>query len=112
MTDAVRPAADDAFPEVYTARGMKPLTYLRNCDLAVEGSPTMHTLMSPRRFALVRVTLCTPPSSMRSTPFLTSSCPKTVGQMEDARREYRFGVFDICWQRSCVSLSTCDSNAE
>ena len=48
-TDAVRPAAEEERPEVYTARGRKAATYLSSCDLAQEGSPTIATLMSPRR---------------------------------------------------------------
>src|SRR5437762_12656275 len=54
-TAAVRPAAEDAFPEVYTARGRNPQTYLcqnillrgylRNCDFDVDGSPTIQTLI-------------------------------------------------------------------
>ena len=48
-TDAVRPAAEEERPEVYTARGRKAATYLSSCDLAQEGSPTIATFMSPRR---------------------------------------------------------------
>lgn len=48
-TEAVSPAAEEDLPEVYTARGRKLATYLSNCDLAHEGSPTMATLMSPLR---------------------------------------------------------------
>ena len=48
-TVAVRPAAEDDLPEVYTARGRKPATYFRSWLLAHDGSPTMATLMSPRR---------------------------------------------------------------
>ena len=33
-TAAVRPAAEDAFPEVYTARGRNPQTYLYQHKLA------------------------------------------------------------------------------
>ena len=45
----MRPAADEPFPEVYTAMGAILSTYLRNCDLATLGSPNSNTLMSPRR---------------------------------------------------------------
>ena len=48
-TEAVSPAAEEDLPEVYTARGRKPATYLSSCDLAQLGSPTIATLMSPRR---------------------------------------------------------------
>ncbi len=39
MTEAVRPAADEPLPEVYTAMGAVLLVNFRNWDLAVEGSP-------------------------------------------------------------------------
>ncbi len=48
-TVAVRPAAELPLPLVYTAMGATRETYFRNCDLAVEGSPSSSTLMSPRR---------------------------------------------------------------
>ena len=48
-TEAVRPAAEEDLPEVYTARGRKLATYLSICDLAQEGSPMMAPLMSPLR---------------------------------------------------------------
>lgn len=47
-TLAVKPAALEDLPEVYTARGRNEATYLRIWDLPQEGSPTMATLMSPR----------------------------------------------------------------
>lgn len=53
------------------ARGRKPCTYFRNWLFAVEGSPTMHTLMSPRSLMPSAVCLCTPPRSIRSTPRFT-----------------------------------------
>ena len=34
---------------MYTARGRNAATYLSSCDLAHDGSPTIATLMSPRR---------------------------------------------------------------
>ena len=85
-TLAVRPAADEPLPDVYTARCANLTAYLRNCDLAVDGSPTMHTLMSPRRRVPSLVVLCTPPSSMSSMPFFTSSCPRIVGAMDETSR--------------------------
>ena len=44
------PAALDAFPDVYTERGIISHTYFKNCDFDVDGSPTIHTLISPRKF--------------------------------------------------------------
>ena len=49
--------------------------YLRNWLLAVLGSPTMHTLMSPLSEVPSMVVLPTPPNSMSSTPRFTSSLP-------------------------------------
>ena len=55
-TYAVKPTADAPCPVVKTTRGPVFSTYLRNCDLAVPGSPHNSTLMSPR-------TLCLPPET-------------------------------------------------
>jgi hypothetical protein len=84
-TEAVRPAAVEALPLAYTARGRMEHTYFKNCDFAVEGSPTRQALMSPRsRVPSSGLDLCTPPIRRRRTPRLTSSCPKTVGAIERA----------------------------
>lgn len=99
-TDAVSPAADDALPEVYTARGMNWQVHLRNWDLAVDGSPTAHTLTSPRRWMPSAVRLCTPPMSISSTPRFTSSCPHTAGATDRAMRAYSEGVSFISRMRS------------
>lgn len=50
-------------------------TYLRNWLLAVLGSPTMHTLMSPLSEVLSMVVLGTPPKSISRMPRFTSSLP-------------------------------------
>lgn len=47
VTLAVRPAALEDLPEVYTALGRNLDTYFRIWDLAQEGSPTIAMLMSP-----------------------------------------------------------------
>jgi len=47
LTEAVRPAALVVLPFVYTLLGTNLLTTFRNCDLAVDGSPTIKILMSP-----------------------------------------------------------------
>lgn len=108
-TAAVRPAAEDALPDVYTARGKNEqtylkttgqnsqsdqgvfkceiITYLRNWDFEVEGSPTIQMLMSPRRCMPSGVCLCTPPMSCSRIPFLTISWPYTVGAMDSTSRE-------------------------
>jgi hypothetical protein len=51
-TYAVRPTADAPCPVVNTTRGAAFSTYLRNCDLAVPGSPHARMLMSPRTLCL------------------------------------------------------------
>ena len=47
MTVAVSPAAEEPLPEVYTAIGAVLDANFRNWDLAVDGSPSSSTLMSP-----------------------------------------------------------------
>jgi hypothetical protein len=86
-TDAVRPAAVDALPLAYTARGRKPATYLSSWLLAVDGSPMMATLMSPRSDVPSSVRLCTPPNSISRIACLIASWPYTEGHTERARSE-------------------------
>lgn len=62
--------------------GRNACTYLRNCDLAVEGSPTTQTLMSPRSRVPSMVVLCTPPRSWRSMPRFTSRWPNVAGAID------------------------------
>lgn len=50
--------------------------YLRNWLLAVLGSPTMQTFMSPRREVPSPVVFGTPPKSISRTPRFTSSLPE------------------------------------
>lgn len=47
MTDAVRPAAELPFPDVYTEIGATLSTNFRSCDFAVPGSPRSNKLISP-----------------------------------------------------------------
>ena len=56
------------------------ISYLSIWLLAVLGSPTIQTLMSPLRLVFSIVTLGTPPNNMRSTPRLTSSFPENKQQ--------------------------------
>ena len=64
-TYAVRPTADAPCPVVNTTRDAVFSTYLRNCDLAVPGSPQTSTLMSPR-------TLCLPPTTRNNNSLHSS----------------------------------------
>ena len=110
-TAAVRPALEEALPLVYTAWGRKPVVHFRNCDFAVEGSPTTQTFKSPRslvgRAVGVRVRLCTtrdgcgiftylmpsevsfctPPRSMRRTPFLMVSFLVMLGAILSSSKQ-------------------------
>ena len=54
---------------------LRCVTYLRNWLLAVLGSPTMHTLMSPLSEVPSMVVLGTPPNSISRMPRFTSSFP-------------------------------------
>lgn len=47
MTEAVRPAAELPFPEVYTEIGATLSTNFKSWDFAVPGSPRSSKLMSP-----------------------------------------------------------------
>ena len=80
-TDAVNPTAEAPWPVVYTARGEVFSTYLRNCDLAVPGSPSNRTLMSPRRRCLPLTFLLQPPNIESATAVLMSEVA------EDRRRD-------------------------
>jgi len=81
MTDAVRPAAEEPLPEVYTHMGAVWCTNLRNCDLAVDGSPMRSTLTSPRNLAPSVVVFLEPLNSRDATAALMSSLPKMAGAM-------------------------------
>mmetsp|Transcript_38238 Transcript_38238/g.89410 ORF Transcript_38238/g.89410 Transcript_38238/m.89410 type:complete len:203 (+) Transcript_38238:1039-1647(+) len=86
VTAAVRPTPDEPLPLVEMARGAACSTKRRSCDFAVDGSPTMSTLMSPRRWVLVCFTsFSTPPRSIRRRPFLMYSWPKMDGARDRAR---------------------------
>ena len=53
-------------------------THLSSWLLAVLGSPTIHTLMSPLSLVLSTVVFGMPPNSIRRTPLLTSSFPDDI----------------------------------
>ena len=70
----------------------------------MDGSPTMATLMSPRRRMPSGVTLGTPPTSCNRTDRLMSSAPRTPGAMDRAASAYRRGLARIR-ARSAASAS-------
>jgi len=72
-TLAVSPAALLPLPLVYTDTGATRSTNLRNWDLAVEGSPSMSMLMSPRSRMPSGRRFHRPPSSRHRMAFLMSS---------------------------------------
>ena len=74
-TDAVRPTAEAPWPVVYTARGDVFSTYLRNCDLAVPGSPRSSTLMSPRMRCFPLTSFSCPPNMESAIAVLMFVCP-------------------------------------
>mmetsp|Transcript_67254 Transcript_67254/g.205956 ORF Transcript_67254/g.205956 Transcript_67254/m.205956 type:complete len:221 (-) Transcript_67254:955-1617(-) len=84
-TDAVRPAAVDVLPEAKMPRGRKTDVHLSMALLAVAGSPSKSTLMSPRSLMPSSVFLGRAPINIRRMPFLTSKCPWICGATERAR---------------------------
>jgi len=57
-------------------------THLRNWDLAVPGSPSSSTLMSPLRRCFPVYVLSCPPNMASASARLMSSCPKMDGAMD------------------------------
>lgn len=72
VIDAVRPAADDPLPLVYTAIEAVFYTNFKNWDLAVEGSPKSNTLMSPLRTVLSGRNFLDPPNNIHAIAFFIS----------------------------------------
>mmetsp|Transcript_17266 Transcript_17266/g.42642 ORF Transcript_17266/g.42642 Transcript_17266/m.42642 type:complete len:227 (-) Transcript_17266:744-1424(-) len=81
-TAAVSPTADAPLPVVYTHLDAVFSMYLRNCDLAVPGSPRSSMLMSPRRRVLPLTIFSCPLKSAREIPVLMSSWPWMDGAMD------------------------------
>lgn len=84
--------------------------YLRNWDLAQLGSPTMQTLISPRRLMPSCVSLCTPPNSIRRIARFMSWWPKTVGATLLTKRSYICGVWDI--RNTSAFSSSCNHSPQ
>jgi len=72
ITDAVKPAAEDPLPLVYTQIGATLSTNFKNYDLATDGSPKSNTFKSPLSFIPSASFLGTPPKRRQATAFLIS----------------------------------------
>jgi len=70
---AVRPAAEDPLPLVNTLMGATFSVNFKNCDFAVDGSPSKSTFMSPLSFTLELMHLLLPPKSKHAIAFLISA---------------------------------------
>ena len=79
VTAAVRPTPEDPRPVVAIARGAVPSTKRSICDFAVDGSPTMRMLISPRMWVPLGRFFSAPPRSRRRIASLILSCPKIDG---------------------------------
>lgn len=86
VTAAVRPTPELPRPVVAIAKGAVPRTNRRSCDLAVEGSPTMRRLMSPRIWVPLGKFFSAPPRRRRRMARLMCSCPKIDGASDSDRR--------------------------
>ena len=82
ITEAVRPAAEDPLPDVYTAIGATLSTNFNSCDLAVPGSPSSKMLMSPLRVKPSGNLFLDPPNSRQAIAFLMSLKPQMDGAMD------------------------------
>ena len=75
VTAAVKPTPELPLPVVAIARGAVFNTNRSICDLAVDGSPTMSTLMSPRMCAPFLRFFSSPPSKSSRMACLMWSDP-------------------------------------
>jgi len=63
VTAAVKPTPDEPLPVVFNASGAISRTCLKSYDLAVDGSPTIIKLISPRRWVPLAKFFSAPPKS-------------------------------------------------
>lgn len=106
VTAAVKPTPELPRPVVAIARGAVPRTNRRSCDFAVDGSPTMSRLMSPRICVPFRRFFSAPPRRRSRMASLILSCPKIEGASDwDSNRNMsrRLASWLIC--RMSVSVS-------
>lgn len=89
-------------------------TYLRNWLLAVLGSPTIQTFMSPRREVPSPVVFGTPPKSISRTPRFTSSLPKikTQGIFQHETKQFHKPQDMFTNQKSRKSLSKAEDEVQ
>ena len=86
ITDAVKPAAEEPLPDVYTAIGATFSANFSSCDLAVPGSLSSSTLTPPRSRMPPGSYVAAPPKSRQATAFLMFSPPQIDGTTDFAIR--------------------------
>lgn len=74
-TTAVKPIPEEPLPVALKDKFVNFIADLKIYDLAVEGSPTINTFMSPLIFVLLRVLISLPPTSYRIRAFFNFSYP-------------------------------------
>mmetsp|Transcript_7124 Transcript_7124/g.12162 ORF Transcript_7124/g.12162 Transcript_7124/m.12162 type:complete len:279 (-) Transcript_7124:698-1534(-) len=95
VTAAVRPTPEDPRPVVLMASGARLSTKRSSCDLAVDGSPTISTLMSPLRWVPFTRFFSTPPSSSSSSAFLMWWWPAMDGASEFVSSSTTFSFWEM-----------------
>jgi hypothetical protein len=86
VTAAVKPTPELPLPVVAIASGAVPNTKRSSCDFAVDGSPTMSMLMSPRIWVPLGRFFSAPPSRSKRIASLILSWPYMDGARDCERR--------------------------
>lgn len=92
-TEAVRPAADEPFPEVYTPIGDTCSTNLSSWDLAVPGSPNSSMFMSPLRFNPSGILFLEPAWKM----LITSDSKQLEISILNVHKQWSTGLWRMHW---------------
>mmetsp|Transcript_26253 Transcript_26253/g.84784 ORF Transcript_26253/g.84784 Transcript_26253/m.84784 type:complete len:269 (-) Transcript_26253:732-1538(-) len=106
VTAAVRPTPDEPRPVVEMASGAVRITARNSCDLAVDGSPSIRMLMSPRRWVPLARLRSVPPRSIMSSARFSCVWPKTEGARDSessARVSLRREISLMCLTSSSVN---------
>ena len=59
--------------------------YLKNCDFAVDGSPTINIFISPLKWVPFSKFFSTPPNNCKISAFFINECPYIPGAIELAK---------------------------